>query len=87
MDKIEEIAEFLFQELRGTCTDTFSLIEQYIEEEVLPREFFLANELEILRSLDDKMFCCECCGWNCENSEMSEEDMICSDCYGEGDET
>jgi hypothetical protein len=89
MDKISEVVEMLYQRLRGSCEDTTQVIDQLIEEGDLDQNFFRENETAILHGLDNQMFCCDCCGWNCESSEMSSiQDWTCLDCCnGEEDET
>lgn len=75
-----DIADLIYDRVSGTCHDTISVIDQMIEEGEFSREQFLANEMEILGSVDDRMFNCEICGWNFETSEMSWQEMICENC-------
>jgi formylmethanofuran dehydrogenase subunit E len=84
MDNIQAVADEMIDELTGTCTkDHVILGDEYIEEGRMAAEFWEQNELEIARIIDDAIFKCERCGWWWENSEMSEEDMICNQCYDE----
>lgn len=59
----------LIDSLKGTCGS----IGDYVEDE---------NELTATdyQRIDNEIFCCETCGWWCENSEMSDTDMVCVDC-------
>lgn len=44
----------------------------------------LEDDKEFLAELDNTLFCCECCGWWCELSEMSDNhSWECVDCYPE----
>lgn len=77
------IADLIYDHVHGTCLDLMQAIDEMIENGDFSREQFLSNELEILRLVDDRMFNCECCGWNFETSEMSWQEMICEHCVDE----
>ena len=83
-----DIAELVYERARGTCDDIFSAIDYMIEEGEIDREFYKANELDILSIIDSLMFTCANCGWNCEISEVNYDqstmsDLVCNDCYDE----
>lgn len=44
---------------------------------------FTELSLETLEALDGEIFCCENCGWWCNVDEMSEEDIVCNNCWEE----
>lgn len=79
---VNEIVELLYQRVCGSCEDVIAVIECMIDDNELDEQEFRFNELEILSRLDDQMFNCEVCGWNCESSEMSEDEtrLLCSSC-------
>lgn len=61
--------------LQGTC--------QSLDEAVGFELDLSEGELAAVdcHALDALVFCCECCGWWCEQSEMSETmDWMCDDC-------
>jgi hypothetical protein len=87
-DMLDEIVNLIFEDVCGTPSDIFSYIDSLVDEGTITREWYLANEVDILSKVDDMMFCCAICGWNVEMSEASLEasnmgETICCDC---GDE-
>ena len=82
-----DIANLIYDRVVGSSNDMMMVIDEMIEDGDFSREQFLANELEILGSIDDRMFNCECCGWNCEINEMSWQNMICENCVEDEDES
>lgn len=70
-----EIADELAEELRGTCK---GLMDAASEEQ--------ANDVELMRLLDDRVFECEECGWWEEVSCQSSDGTRCQDCNPDEDE-
>ncbi|QIG68128.1 hypothetical protein EVB55_193 [Rhizobium phage RHph_Y68] len=68
----EEISE----SLRGTCKSLEEVLDFYEMDDA-------ENDIEFLRDIDDKVFCCETCGWWCEISEVCDtvgHTLICLEC-------
>jgi hypothetical protein len=62
--------------LQGTCMHLEQALEQHECED-------LENDSAFLLELDNTVFCCETCGWWCEQSEMAErvdDRWICQEC-------
>lgn len=81
----QEIADLLYERVCGTPNDVMQAIDQMIEDREITVEYFRQNEMDILGLVDDRMFCCDVCGWNVESSEISLESsnmgsLICCDC-------
>jgi rubrerythrin len=72
-----DIFEFI-EYLKGTCKSLFEACADFEFEE----EELTTGQLAMI---DGEIFCCEQCGWWCENSEMSEDsdEQICEDCNNE----
>lgn len=71
---MNQIIEFL----QGSCMNSLDdAVQEFIGEK------YDSTELteEELAYLDDNIFECECCGWWCEISEMSEYDQRCESCF------
>ena len=69
----KEMAEKAFDQLNGTCQSVANLGQEFEDLEL---------NAEFCDRLDELGFCCESCGWWCEQSEMSEkhDDWICIEC-------
>lgn len=71
------MAEIAAARLQGTGGSITGLGEEFEA---------LENDAEFCAHLDQLVFCCEECGWWCEQGEMAEEDpeglgrQICDDC-------
>lgn len=68
---MQQIAELIYEQVCGTSQDTFTIIDYLIEDGEIDKAEYLANEDVILGMLDNMMFNCSKCGWNCEISELS----------------
>lgn len=84
-----EIADLIYDRLCGTPWDIMTTIDQMIEDQEISIDHFRQNETEILCLVDDRMFCCDICGWNVDSSEISLESsnmcsLICCDCGDNG---
>lgn len=77
MADTNELAQQIADALRGGCEgDVSSACERLNVEETT----------ELCMAVDQLIFCCECCGWWCDQSEMADSDLtggdwVCSDCY------
>ena len=85
-----EIADMIYERACGTPQDVMMTIDYMIEDGEFSAEYFQKNEIEIISLVDDRMFCCEICGWNYEISEISMESsnmgsLICCNCGDEND--
>jgi C4-type Zn-finger protein len=72
-----DLADHAAEQLQGTCQSLASLNLEDAED----------NQTFCNR-LDELVFCCEQCGWWCEQSEMAnrkDEEWICTDCTGDED--
>lgn len=72
MKTVDEIAS----ELQGSCHSLNEVLERNNMEGA-------DNDAEFCASLDSLVFCCECCNWWCEVSEMADDggaQGICFDC-------
>lgn len=65
----------LIESLTGTC----SSIDDKLPEGMDWNDLTMDDHNKI----DNEIFCCDQCGWWCENSDMSEneDDQICNDCH------
>lgn len=65
----------IFEDLRGTCEN----LSSYLENNELEH---LEDDHDFLAQLDQNIFLCECCGWWYPVSEASEDydATICVDC-------
>lgn len=79
-----DIAELIYSRICGTCEDIIAGIDTMIEEGEIDREYFRANELDILGIVDSLMFNCAVCGWTVDTSDFSMEcnmsGPVCVDC-------
>ena len=80
-----DIAELVYERACGTSEDIHSSIDYMIEDGEIDRDFYKANELDILSIIDSLMFSCSNCGWNYPISEVSYNqstmaDLVCEDC-------
>lgn len=67
-----EMAIKAAERLQGSCQGIANLGEEFEA---------LETNSEFCATLDELVFCCNCCNWWFEQSEMSEnEDWICEDC-------
>lgn len=87
----QEIADKILNGCLGGCNDPFLYADQLIEDGDITQEDFQSQESEIWSLVDDQMFTCDVCGWNCWMSELSYEasDMgnsVCDNCYGESND-
>lgn len=71
LDRVHEVAAYL----EGSAQ---SLDDVATEAERADTKFLL--------SLDEQVFCCDCCGWWCNTDERGEEGDICIECEEEGHE-
>jgi hypothetical protein len=62
----------LIHDLQGTCNGLDSFLEQHNAEDLI-------DYMPFLEYLDQHIFLCDGCGWWCELSEMSDEE-VCSQC-------
>lgn len=70
----EQLARDAAERLQGTCQSLTILLEELGHPEAEDVSAFT-------ETLDAEVFCCDTCGWWCEQSEMSEdEDWVCDDC-------
>lgn len=75
--RIVKVAE----NLRGTCQSLDDALQAEFGEDTDISDI----AIELLQELDDIVMLCEACGWWCEVSEMSEQDVqICVDCEESG---
>lgn len=71
---IEEQIEAVVEQLRGQCIRD------------LPKvcgDLGVEETKELCEGVDQEVFCCESCGWWCDQSEMSDKDWTCDDCHDE----
>lgn len=82
MKTAEEIAELILKGCLGGCNDPFGYVDQLIEDGDITVEDFNSQESQIWYLVDNEMFTCEVCGWNCWMSEASlgECGQVCIDC-------
>lgn len=71
-DKIA-FANIIAGRLEGRA-DTW--LERELEDSQHPE---LLNDEDFLRALDERVFCCESCGWYCPPDELA-DDGICDEC-------
>lgn len=70
-DKMLRVAEYL----SGTCKSLEDGLESEFGEGVDVIEF----DIELLRTLDDQVMCCEGCQWWCETHDL-DDNQLCEDC-------
>lgn len=70
----QQKAEELADRLLGTCLSLHDLDDEGAIEDP-----------DVLEALDDRVRCCECCGWWAETHDVDEEGN-CSDCREPGDD-
>ncbi len=81
LDKDSAVADYL----RGTCIS----LEQGISAVHGDDAVGLENDIEFCSILDDKVFCCEGCGWWCGMDEIATDNVsgfICDECGDPEDE-
>lgn len=84
--------EFVHGFILGSCNPWITCVTYFLEE--LTARGIVATEEEadefLAVALDDNgVFCCECCGWYCDESERSpndSEENNCTDCSPEWEE-
>jgi len=85
-----QVADSIYDRVCGTPDDVMLIIDQMIEDCDLSQSFFDTNEIAILSYLDERMFNCYICGWNCEAGDMSYEqsdmtNLVCNQCVDDGE--
>lgn len=74
MSTYPKTADEIAEELRGTAESLEAVCEHFEMAEAVNDESFCSE-------IDQLVFCCDTCGWWCEQSEMSEdEEWVCEDC-------
>lgn len=71
-----ELWDTIIEDLRGSCQNLDEPLENY-------DAFHLEHDMDFLNYLDDRIFCCESCGWWYEISEQSDkfdDRLICENC-------
>lgn len=80
MESLSEKADRIGHHLLGTC----SAVTTELQEE-------LDNDPKLAAAVEEITFCCNRCGWWCENGEQAfdedgedvEDGPVCQDCYDE----
>lgn len=79
-DKELDRWNFIIDQIRGTCDSIEQVLYTHDAED-------LQDHLPFFQELDQQIFRCECCGWWCEISEMSDSgNWACEGCEPEEDE-
>lgn len=73
-DKERDLWETMIEDLRGTTQSIATVCDNHDRPD-------LEDSTEFLAEVDQQIFQCECCGWWCVISEMTDNgDWQCTDC-------
>lgn len=81
MGQVDELARALARSVRASeISDQLQGTAQLLHDVVTPGE---EDDTELIQELDQRVFCCEACGWWCGVEELNNDspgEQTCNDC-------